>query len=129
MTPLVVVGAIALGLLLGAAYFAGLWWTVARTDRWRRPGRALAISFVLRAAVLLAGLYLLARAGIGPLALGLLGLLLARVALSLVLLSTRRGPAPTDAAAAAPAAGRNATDAQRAHGATRPPDASHGGAP
>jgi len=92
MTPLVVVGAMALGLLLGAMYFAGLWWTVARVDRWRRPGRALALSFVLRAAVLLAGVYLLARAGIGPLALGLLGLVLARVALSLVLLPTKRVP-------------------------------------
>ena len=92
MNPLVAVGAMALGLLLGAVYFAGLWWTVVRVDRWRRPGRALALSFVLRAAVLLAGVYLLARAGIGPLALGLLGLVLARVALSLVLLPTKRVP-------------------------------------
>ncbi len=92
MTALVAVGAMALGLLLGAFYFAGLWWTVARVDRWRRPGRALALSFVLRAAVLLSGVYLLARVGIGPLALGLLGLVLARVALSLALLPTKRGP-------------------------------------
>ena len=92
MTPLVAVGAMALGLLLGAVYFAGLWWTVARVDRWRRPGRALALSFVLRAAVLLAGVYLLARAGIGPLAFGLLGLLVARVTLSLVLLPRRVPP-------------------------------------
>lgn len=92
MTALVAVGAMALGLLLGAFYFAGLWWTVARVDRWRRPGRALAISFVLRAAVLLAGVYLLARAGIGPLAFGLLGLLVARVTLSLVLLPRRVPP-------------------------------------
>lgn len=92
MTPLVVAGAVALGLFLGAAYFAGLWWTVARVDRWQRPARALAISFVLRAGVLVAGLYLLARAGIGSLALGLLGLLLARVALSLVLLPKRGAP-------------------------------------
>jgi len=111
MTPLVVVGAIALGLLLGAAYFAGLWWTVTRVDRWRRPGRALAISFVLRAALLLAGVYLLARAGIGPLALGLLGMLLARVALSLVLLpGTRAAPGSRSAGAAAPSEHR-ATDA------------------
>ncbi len=92
MTPLVGAGAMVLGLVLGAAYFAGLWWTVVRVDRWRRPGRALAMSFVLRAALLLAGVYLLARAGIGPLAFGLLGLLVARVTLSLVLLPTKRVP-------------------------------------
>ena len=99
MTPLVAVGATALGLLLGVAYFVGLWWTVSRVGRWRRPGRALAVSFALRAALLLAGLYPLARAGIGPLALGLLGMLLARLALSLALALRPTKAAPPGGAA------------------------------
>jgi F1F0 ATPase subunit 2 len=48
------------GVLLGGAYFGGLWWTVRRLPRSPRP-LALAIgSFWLRIAVVLSGLYLVA---------------------------------------------------------------------
>lgn len=59
--------AFALGLVLGAVYFGGLWWTVSRLGRWRRPGVALAVSFALRAVLVLAAYAALARWGLAPL--------------------------------------------------------------
>jgi F1F0 ATPase subunit 2 len=49
------------GALVGALYFAGLWWTVRRAPRTRRPLVLIAASFVLRGA--LAGLALVGLAG------------------------------------------------------------------
>jgi F1F0 ATPase subunit 2 len=47
------------GGLLGLAYFAGLWWTVQRVRRARRPEALLAASFVVRAALAAAALILI----------------------------------------------------------------------
>jgi F1F0 ATPase subunit 2 len=91
--------ATAWGFAIGAAYFVGLWWTVSRVGRWRRPGTALAISFVLRFMLLLGGLALLLHFGFFPLALGLVGLLLARLVVTLLLRPTARGAPPPAAAA------------------------------
>jgi len=76
------VAAVALGLGLGAAYFGGLWWTLARLPRWRRPGWVLAASFAVRGPLLLVVLALLARRGVVPLLLALAGFLVARVLLA-----------------------------------------------
>ena len=76
------VAAVALGLALGAAYFGGLWWTLARLRCWRRPGWALAASFAVRGPLLLVVLALLARQGVVPLLFALAGFLVARVVLA-----------------------------------------------
>jgi F1F0 ATPase subunit 2 len=88
--------AVALGLALGGAYFGGLWWTLARLPRWRRPGWALAASFAVRGPLLLVALALLARQGVVPLLLALAGFLVARVALS-AWLKAAGEPAPSAA--------------------------------
>lgn len=71
--------ALAAGLALGALYFGALWGTLARLARARSPGLLMAASLIGRMAVLLAGLFLLARWG-GWLALGcaLAGIVVAR---------------------------------------------------
>ena len=96
MTVVGALAALALGLALGGAYFGGLWWTLARLSRWRRPGWALAASFAVRGPLLLVALALLARQGVVPLLLALAGFLVARVALSAWL---RAVADPTPAAA------------------------------
>ena len=54
---------LAAGLLLGVLYLLGLWWTVRQVTATGNRG-LLVISFVVRAALLLAGLWFLA--GFGP---------------------------------------------------------------
>lgn len=98
MTVVGALAAVVLGLTLGAAYFGGLWWTLARLSRWRRPGWVLAASFAVRGALLLAVLALLARQGLVPLLLALLGFLAARVALAAWLRPPARTPSPGAAA-------------------------------
>ena len=71
--------AFALGLVLGAGYFGGLWWTVSRMGHWRRPGVALAVSFALRAVLALAAFAALARWGLAPLGVAFVGFLAVRV--------------------------------------------------
>jgi F1F0 ATPase subunit 2 len=75
-------GALAIGLALGAGYFGGLWWTVARMERWRRPAVALAASFALRAVLALAAFAAVARLGLAPLGAAFLGFLAVRVVAS-----------------------------------------------
>lgn len=94
MTVVGAVAAVVLGLALGGAYFGGLWWTLARLSRWRRPGWALAVSFAVRGPLLLVALALLARQGVVPLLLALAGFLVARVALSAWLRSAGEPLAP-----------------------------------
>jgi F1F0 ATPase subunit 2 len=67
------------GAVVGAGFFAGLWWTVERLVRTRRPGLLLAGSFVLRMGFALVGFYLAARAGWQPLLACLLGFMVARL--------------------------------------------------
>lgn len=74
------------GLLLGGIFFGGLWWTVRWTVREgvasRRPALLFIASFVLRASIVLAGIYLVGRESgpqkWQPLLLCLLGFVVAR---------------------------------------------------
>jgi F1F0 ATPase subunit 2 len=75
-------GAFALGLVLGAAYFGGLWWTLARMGRWRRPAVALAASFAVRAVLVLAALAAIATRGLAPLGAAFVGFVAVRVVAS-----------------------------------------------
>ena len=48
------------GLLLGAFFFGGLWWTVRRLPTFERPALVVICSLLLRTAVTLGGFFLLA---------------------------------------------------------------------
>ena len=73
----VLASGLAAGLLLGVLYLLGLWWTVRRAAS--TGNRALlAISFVIRAGLLLLALYFMAGFGLQLLVAALAGFLLAR---------------------------------------------------
>ena len=69
----------AAGLALGAVFFLGLWATVQRVNASRSSGALVAVSFVLRFALVAGGLYLVVRGGSWPLIGSLFGILAARV--------------------------------------------------
>lgn len=72
-------GVLSGGLLLGALFFGGLWWTLRYLPTSRHPAWLLSCSLYLRLAVLGSGLYWLADGQWQRYALALLGVLLARV--------------------------------------------------
>lgn len=72
----------AAGLLTGAFYFGGLWWTVRRVVRSRRPAFLLAASFFVRTAVALTVFYVVMEKNWLRLAVCLAGFLVMRQALT-----------------------------------------------
>ncbi len=73
---------LAAGILLGAIFFAGLWWTIRHGLSSRRPELWFIGSMLLRTSLTVMGFYfLLTLLGNGwkPLAAGLLGFIIARV--------------------------------------------------
>ncbi len=70
--------ALTAGLLLGAIFFGGLWWTVRKSVASRFPGLWTFGSLLLRMSVTLAGFYLVGRAHWQPLVACLLGFVIAR---------------------------------------------------
>lgn len=70
------------GAVLGLVFFGGLWWTTQRLATSPRPGLLLSVSLLVRVVVLAAGLLLLAQVGGGPLLLGAVGLVAARIGLT-----------------------------------------------
>ena len=97
MSVIGALAAVVVGLAAGAAYFGGLWWTLSRLSRWRRPGWVLAASFAVRGALLLAVFALVARQGLVPLLLALVGFIAARLALAAWLRSAAAAPARANA--------------------------------
>ena len=87
-SALTIAVALVAGLTLGALYFGALWQTLARLPGARSPALLMVASLVGRMAVMLAGLFLLARWG-GWLA---LGCALAGVVVARTLLLRRVGP-------------------------------------
>jgi F1F0 ATPase subunit 2 len=85
------------GVLLGAFFFGGLWWTVRRGMLSRRPGIWFMGSMLLRTCAVAAGFYFLlglpasVASGWKTMLAGLLGFIMARVA------ATRFLPAPLSA--------------------------------
>jgi F1F0 ATPase subunit 2 len=69
---------VAVGLVLGGAYFGGLWYTTLRLPQARHPGYLIAASACIRLGLLAAALYAMAPQGWQALAAGLVGILLAR---------------------------------------------------
>lgn len=83
-----IVGAAAAGVALGWVFFWGLWWTSRRVAQVRRPWLLYGVSFVVRMAVLLGGIWLVTRARLVETAACVAGVLLAR---RLVVGVVRRG--------------------------------------
>ena len=75
-----IIGALAIGMFLGALFFGGLWWTVHRGLTAANPALWFGVSALARMALMVSGLYYMARAGWPSLVAGLCGLLIARVA-------------------------------------------------
>ena len=75
-----IIGALAIGMLLGALFFGGLWWTVHRGLTAANPALWFGVSALTRMAIIVSGLYYVARAGWPSLVAGLCGILIARVA-------------------------------------------------
>lgn len=74
--------AVLAGFLLGGVFFGGLWWTVNKLDANTSPAPLLIVSFLVRTAVLLAGLYFLLDAGWQYLLAAMFGFLTARTVLT-----------------------------------------------
>lgn len=71
--------ALAVGLLLGALYFLGLWWTVRRAVR-HGDASLLAVSWLLRTSIVVAGFVFVAGGDPSRLVASLVGFTVARVA-------------------------------------------------
>ena len=71
--------ATAMGLVLGAIFFWGLWWTVRRGVASPRPAMWFLGSLLLRTSIVLAGLYVVGRGHWERLLLCLLGFVVARL--------------------------------------------------
>lgn len=67
-----------LGILLSLVFFGGLWWTTKRLTFFKSPYLAFAVSFLLRAALVLLGLFLILQTGRPYLVAALVGLVLGR---------------------------------------------------
>jgi F1F0 ATPase subunit 2 len=80
------------GLLLGAFFFGGLWWTVRKGASSPRPAFWFFGSFVLRTTLVLAGFYLVGRAHWQPLLACLLGFVVARPAVTWLTRSSKQQP-------------------------------------
>jgi F1F0 ATPase subunit 2 len=99
---LVWAAALLAGGTLGTVFFAGLWWTVRVGASSLTPARWFVGSLVLRSAIVLSGLYLIARHHPDQLVPCLLGFVLAR---AVVLRATRtRGGAAASATGLPPCA-------------------------
>lgn len=71
--------ALVAGVLLGAMYFGGLWWTIQRGILSKRPGLWFVSSLLLRTSITLAGFYFIARGHWERLLLCLFGFFVARL--------------------------------------------------
>lgn len=67
------------GLLLGGLFYGGLWWTVRRSVSLQHRGVWLIGSFLVRAAVVVGGFYVVARSDWRALLACLLGFFVARI--------------------------------------------------
>ena len=71
--------ALVAGLLLGAMFFGGLWWTVRKGISSKSPALWFLGSLLLRMSIVLTGLYLVGRSDWRRLVVCLLGFIIARI--------------------------------------------------
>lgn len=69
---------LAAGILLGAMFFGGLWWTVQKGVSSKRPALWFFGSLLLRTSIVLVGFYFIARGGWEKLLVCLCGFIVAR---------------------------------------------------
>jgi F1F0 ATPase subunit 2 len=91
--------ALVMGVLLGAIFFGGLWWTVRKGFSSNQPALWFFGSLLLRTSIVLAGFYFIARDHWGRLLVCLLGFVTARL---IVTRLAQAAEAPTYPAQAAP---------------------------
>ncbi len=77
--PLALVVAWTAGVVLGALFFGGLWWTVRRVGSARHPALWFFGSLLLRTSVVLVGFYVVSGGHLDRLLVCLLGFVMARV--------------------------------------------------
>lgn len=85
--------ALVAGVLLGAMFFGGLWWTIQRGVSSKRPGLWFFGSLLLRTSITLAGFYLVGRGHWERLLACLLGFLIARLVVTRLTRPTQARPA------------------------------------
>ena len=90
--------ALVTGVLLGAVFFGGLWWTVQKGVSSKRPALWFFGSLLLRTSIALAGFYFIARGHWERLLVCLLGFVMARLVVTRL---TRTAEKPTYLAQAA----------------------------
>ncbi len=101
--PLTLLLAWMAGVVLGALFFGGLWWTVRKLASARRPALWIFGSLFLRTSATLAGFYLVSGRHLDRLLLCLLGFLMARLLVTrLTRSSGETGRCPTREASHAP---------------------------
>jgi F1F0 ATPase subunit 2 len=79
------------GLLLGVGFFGGLWWTVQKGLTAKNPALWFFGSTLLRVSLVLGGFYLIARDDWRALLVGLLGFVIARMAVTRFTRPTKKG--------------------------------------
>ena len=80
--PLTLAGSLLAGVLLGAFFFGGLWWTIRSSSPSQWSGMLFSASLLLRMAVAVTGFYLVTHGEWQKLVACLAGFLLARIAVT-----------------------------------------------
>jgi F1F0 ATPase subunit 2 len=78
------------GLLLGAIFFGGLWWTVRIGMAARTPAAWFSVSLLLRTCLIVGGFYYIAADGLQAVLLCMCGLVFARAAVNRLVRATSR---------------------------------------
>jgi F1F0 ATPase subunit 2 len=94
--------ALAMGVLLGAIFFGGLWWTVRRSFSSKQPALWFFGSLLLRTSIALAGFYFIARGHWESLLVCLLAFVMARVIVTRLTRAAEKPSYPAQAASHAP---------------------------
>ena len=94
--------ALVTGILLGAMFFGGLWWTIQKGSLSEQPALWFLGSLLLRTSIVLAGFYLIARGHWEGLLVCLLGFVIARLIVTRLTRTTRKPTNLTQEASHAP---------------------------
>jgi F1F0 ATPase subunit 2 len=94
--------ALVTGLLLGAIFYGGLWWTIRKGFSSKQPALWFVSSLLLRTSIVLAGFYFIARGHWESLLVCLLAFVLARVIVTRLTRVAEKPIFPAQAASHAP---------------------------
>ena len=96
------VQALVTGVLLGAIYFGGLWWTIQKGVSSKQPALWFFGSLLLRTSIALAGFYFISRGHWEKLLVCLLGFVLARLIVTRLTRATEKQVCPAQEVSHAP---------------------------